>query len=254
LTSEPASPVEALNAAMNALTGVAADKGLKLTKRIDPGVPDPILTDRIRLSQLVCWALTFMMRHAAEGELSVILKAAGEGHDIKLDLVNDGPGLAPQQLDAILTPAGELAHEIACFSTLTEALGGALRIEPAGRQGFALRITISVRQCGGGGGDGGDDRRRAPRTYQEMLQSNLGPVVDLSLAGMRVIAGKKLKGRVTVELPYGSDTITVRALVVWTNQIERRQFEAGLRFVDLRPEQAHQLLAIAESNGLTRAR
>lgn len=84
------------------------------------------------------------------------------------------------------------------------------------------------------GGRGNAKGKRAyTRRPQNNLESSLGPVLDLSAGGMRIIAKRELKGIVDVSLSGGGIDQTVRARVIWTKKAGFRVYEVGLAFVDV---------------------
>jgi signal transduction histidine kinase len=246
--------IDVLQGTMESLAPTVSKKNLKLTNRIDPKVPAKIEADRIRLEQLIAWSTTYVTRHAAEGEVSVLIgtEAGADGATfVRFHLCNDGLGMSPDKLDSLINPHmvdedSNTVDDVAAFRCLAEAMGGELCIEAAGKEGFAVRFTIPTKRPVASLGN----RRNSDRVLQELLQCNLGPVVDLSPTGMRVICSKQPKKHVDVEIGNSLQSMTVRGFVVWTNKLDRKQFEVGLRFIDLRPAQSEQLSRIAKKHGL----
>ena len=86
------------------------------------------------------------------------------------------------------------------------------------------------------------ERRRDVRLRQESLQSNLGPVIDLSRSGVRVRCRRRLRG--TVDLTLFSRTgphLEVKARVVWSKRLGFRKHVAGLEFIDPSPTFAREV-------------
>jgi hypothetical protein len=80
----------------------------------------------------------------------------------------------------------------------------------------------------------GQGRRADHRYPQSALESNFGPVLDLSAGGMRIISNRALSGTVTVSLIGKGIDQTLRARVVWSRKISFRVYEIALQFVDRR--------------------
>ncbi len=78
-----------------------------------------------------------------------------------------------------------------------------------------------------------DDRRDYRRFAQGSLSSSIGPVLDLSTSGMRVIAKKPWCGEVPVRISASGIDITVKATVMWSRKLGFRAYELGLTFTDL---------------------
>ena len=78
------------------------------------------------------------------------------------------------------------------------------------------------------------NRRRHPRLAQECLQSSLGPVLDLSRGGARVLC-KQLPEEdeliVTIDDGLGDDPLRLQARVVRREKVGWRKHAVGLEFV-----------------------
>ena len=95
--------------------------------------------------------------------------------------------------------------------------------------------------------------RRVPgRLPQELLYCNLGPVLDLSAGGMRVLSTKSRAGNLDVELQGADVSLTVGAKVAWAHRLGFRRHEIGLSFVDV-DEDVFQILSRISSQHRARA-
>jgi len=94
------------------------------------------------------------------------------------------------------------------------------------------------------------NRRVQGRLPQELLQSNLGPVLDLSMGGMRVRCSRAPKGEVDVDLMGLQAPVRLRAEVMWTRRQGLRKYEVGLKFVDISPDVAKQLTELSLNHSL----
>ncbi|MHC5005467.1 MAG: PilZ domain-containing protein [Planctomycetota bacterium] len=94
-------------------------------------------------------------------------------------------------------------------------------------------------------GNGGAERRVHGRRRQQMLMSSLGPVLDLSLGGMRVTATRRLRGSRTVHLMTDEGPVPVKTEVAWSRRTGFMQHEVGLKFVELDALTAKALTAIS---------
>ena len=91
------------------------------------------------------------------------------------------------------------------------------------------------------------DGRRVPgRLPQEMLMSSLGPVLDLSAGGMRVLSRKPRSRDIDVKLVGADVSLTVRAQVAWSQRLGFRRHEVGLTFLEV--DEATALLLARISN------
>ncbi len=97
-----------------------------------------------------------------------------------------------------------------------------------------------------------DNRRAQGRLPQELLRSNLGPVLELSMGGIRVRCTRALKGEVDVELMELEEPVNMRAEVMWTRRDGLRKYEVGLKFLDLPQDVAERLTEISLNHSLRR--
>jgi len=100
-------------------------------------------------------------------------------------------------------------------------------------------------------GNACDERRRTGRIEQEHLTSNLGPVLDLSRGGMRVLATRKHHGEVMVRLDSPVGRLQLPGRVMWNRRLGWRRVEIGVQFTDFQPHTARHLQHIAASHTLT---
>ncbi len=78
------------------------------------------------------------------------------------------------------------------------------------------------------------DGRRVPgRVRQEMLACDLGPVLDLSPGGMRVLCTRGRGGEIGLTLWGGDLKLALRARVAWTHRLGFRRHEIGLTLLDV---------------------
>ncbi len=93
------------------------------------------------------------------------------------------------------------------------------------------------------------DGRRVPgRVVQELLISDLGPVLDLSPGGMRVLATRSRVGKLDVSLQGSDVSLTLRCNVAWSHRLGFRRHEIGLAFIDVDESAAGILARIAANH------
>lgn len=75
------------------------------------------------------------------------------------------------------------------------------------------------------------------------VTSDLGPVLDLSQAGMRAaVKGKpKMHERLCVRVMSDGITVAVEARVVWMKRRGLWRYEVGVEFIDMTDEQRQQI-------------
>lgn len=92
--------------------------------------------------------------------------------------------------------------------------------------------------------NGRDPRRAHNRLRVELVDSNLGPILDLSRGGARIFTRKPRTGRIALTLTTHDDTLTVDADAIWSRKLGWRRYELGVQFVDLSPDDAERLTTI----------
>jgi hypothetical protein len=102
--------------------------------------------------------------------------------------------------------------------------------------------------------DGGSNRRARGRIHvSHDVISSLGPVVDLSAEGMRVLSNKALCGCVDATIAAPGLQVKVPAEIVWSKRVGFRQHLLGIRFLEVEAEAASCLSRIASEHRLARA-
>ena len=223
------------------LSPTAVKKGVHLAASVDDDVPARLQGDPGRLRQVLLYVMNRAIKFAAGGEL---MAHAGVEYRtdvstvIRFGLHHVGTPIPNDQLDRIFEvdePGGGTGISLAIASQLVEVMGGEIGVD-SDNIGFNIWFTITLTN---------HDRRVYPRLPQALLETNFGPVLDLSLSGMRIRCAKPPIGEVDVELVGSGEWVPLRAEVVWVRKIGFRKHEAGLRFLNVSPETAKQLTRIS---------
>ncbi len=77
------------------------------------------------------------------------------------------------------------------------------------------------------------DRRSPGRTPQESLMCDLGPVLDLSSGGMRILSKRPLRDIVKAKVWAFDFCMTLDTRVAWSNRLGFRRHEIGLEFINV---------------------
>lgn len=98
-----------------------------------------------------------------------------------------------------------------------------------------------------------DGRRLPGRMPQESLQSSIGPVLDLSMGGIRVLSTRPYHGDLRICL-WGMDVeVSLEGRVVWSRRLGFRRHELGLVFADVDDDVARILTRIGTLHASRRA-
>ena len=93
------------------------------------------------------------------------------------------------------------------------------------------------------------ERRKSGRLREgETLACDLGSVVDLSAGGMRILAKRKLTGKLDVTLWDTELGLNRRAEVIWCKRLGFRKYEVGLEFRHLTMDDVAELTELATRN------
>lgn len=88
--------------------------------------------------------------------------------------------------------------------------------------------------------------RRVPgRLPQESFQCGLGPVLDLSSGGMRVLCTRPYQGELRVHLEGYDVVLSIQTRVAWVQKLGFRRFEIGFAFLDIDEDVAQMLTRIS---------
>jgi hypothetical protein len=79
----------------------------------------------------------------------------------------------------------------------------------------------------------GQDRRTRGRVRQQGVMSNVGVVIDLSGGGVRILSTHALEGELDLSITCDTDSVSMKAQVVWSKRVGFRRHVVGLRFLNL---------------------
>jgi hypothetical protein len=112
-------------------------------------------------------------------------------------------------------------------------------------------MPLPLRPANNTADDASDCRRSFGRRKQEDLHSTLGPVLDLSRGGMRIVTNKRLQGTQQVALFTLEGTFELEAEVAWCKRRGFRRHEIGLSFINIDDVMATRLTKISSVHALT---
>lgn len=151
LHPEPQDLAALLQATADFFAVSAAGKGLQLSVHIAPDAPRTLVCDGLRLKQILNNLLSNAMKFTQQGGVRLELDATPE--QLRVHVVDTGPGIAPEQQELIFERFrqghGRISYEhggtglgLALSRALAELMGGTLTVQSTPGQG--ARFTLSL--------------------------------------------------------------------------------------------------------------
>lgn len=108
LESTPCSLVEVVAAVRDMLRGVAAEKMLSLEVEVQGELPAEVETDPVRLEQILVNLVGNAVKYTERGDVRLVLRTTEDGQWLIFDVVDTGPGIAPEDGQRLFRPFGQL--------------------------------------------------------------------------------------------------------------------------------------------------
>jgi signal transduction histidine kinase/ligand-binding sensor domain-containing protein/ActR/RegA family two-component response regulator len=139
----------------------AAAKGIGLRRRVDPDVPQVMVSDSSRVRQILINLLSNAVKFTAKGEIVVSVTAGAMGADglreLRFSVRDTGIGIPPERLDRLFKPfsqadASTARHfggtglGLAISRNLAEILGGSLKVESEPGRGSVFHFQLRCRE------------------------------------------------------------------------------------------------------------
>jgi K+-sensing histidine kinase KdpD len=243
------------------LAPIAAEKGLTLSGQFDPAVPQRVAGDGRRLRQVLQLVLMQAIRFSELEEIVVRITVEDTSTTdqlVQFGVQNAGKGISLERLQAILgradlapgaasAPNREVHIGLLAVKRIAGLMGGTFNARGLGPSGFALEFSAVL---GEPSTIGAERREVKGRILQQMLQSNLGPVIDLSAGGARILTRRVPKRAVDLWLFENDGSLQLKAKAVWSKPAGNQTHEVGLRFVKLNDDTARAVRKIANQHGL----
>ncbi len=241
---------------------LASRKGFTLTGNVRPEVPSLLRGEPGRLRQVLLYSIRRAVQFAERGNiaLTAAVESASEGTTtIRFTIRHTDTDVIDDEFSRAFAPDSHLDGRRATYPggrgvgltiarQIIELMGGRIDLEPNDGCGFTLWFTIPLDNYH----QLGDERRAHGRLTQELLQSSVGSVLDLSMGGMRVHCAKPPKGSVAVELLDVGGPVTVHAEVMWVRKLGFRKYDVGLGFPHVPSDVAKQLTRVSLNHRLRR--
>lgn len=137
---------------------IAQNKGLALTSTIAPNVPEQIVSDRLRIQQILTNLTSNALKFTEQGEVSLNLFCASKNHLI-IQVTDTGSGIPVEARKLIFEPFGQVDGSItrkhggtglglSIVKQLTDLMGGRIELASEIGQGssFSVILPIQIRE------------------------------------------------------------------------------------------------------------
>lgn len=139
---------------------LAVQKGNRLVLQLDPALPVFVLTDSLRLRQILINLLSNAVKFTVNGTVSLTAKLVAEEEDrcrIALEVADTGIGIAPEHLSRIFDEFEQAESDttrkfggtglgLTITRNLVTLMGGTIRVESTPGQGTAFRIELPMQR------------------------------------------------------------------------------------------------------------
>ena len=159
LQAAPVAIADIVESSVRAARKAAADKGLEFRCKTDPGVPEQIVGDARRISQILINLLGNAIKFTSSG--SVVLRMAPDSDEgrpaLNFSVQDTGLGISPEMLDLLFQPftqADSTIHRpfegtglgLAISRRLAEAMGGSISVVSTPGKGstFTFRLPLEI--------------------------------------------------------------------------------------------------------------
>lgn len=155
---------DCLKEALQPLLPQAHAKGLKLSARVQPGVPHNLQGDALRLRQVIVNLVGNALKFTTKGEVRVDIQRADWGHEasehlmrLSVSVTDTGPGMSPEQQQALFKPYQQADASIArrfggtglglsIAQRLVTLMGGQIEVESAPGVGSCFRFDFETQR------------------------------------------------------------------------------------------------------------
>ncbi|MFG0305094.1 MAG: PAS domain S-box protein [Phycisphaerales bacterium JB040] len=138
----------------------ASGKGLALAFEVEDGAPESLLTDEVRLRQILINLVGNALKFTDEGRVTVRL-GPGEGDgSLRVEVEDTGPGIEPSRAESVFEPFvqgddsqtrrhGGTGLGLAISRQLATGLGGSLRLDGSYTDGARFVLELGGADSGG---------------------------------------------------------------------------------------------------------
>lgn len=186
----PISLPDLLSEVSSNLNAKAASKGLSFVVDLDASVPETIVTDPIRLKQILNNIIGNAIKFTSRGSVSLNVESDRLHEKIRFRVTDTGPGIRPEYRSSLFQPFSQADPSVtrrfggtglglALSKKLAQSLGGELEIEDF-EEGKGATFVIEV---------SGNHHYEGPavRTDAPMSNKKMGSDMTFSLNGKRIL-------------------------------------------------------------------
>ncbi|MEW6678782.1 MAG: ATP-binding protein [Pseudomonadota bacterium] len=179
-----------LERSLDLVRAAAEAKGLKTALDLVPGLPRTVLTDPLRLQQVLVNLLGNAVKFSERGEIR--LGASLEGPDLVLRVADQGIGIAPQQLQQLFQPFtqadasttrkfGGTGLGLAISRQLLELMEGRLTVDSTPGEGSEFCIHLPYLAC---------PENEMPADSAQVSGARARQTDGAALAGLRILVAE----------------------------------------------------------------
>ena len=180
LKSEPLSVMNLATAVIGLFRANAEDKGLALKLNLDPGVPDWVVGDGLRIKQVLLNLVSNAVKFTRRGSVKLNIRLVDEGL-VQFEVEDTGAGISPEAAAQLFTPFTQLQNDaltsrrgtglgLAISQRIVEAMGGHIGIDSTPGKGSSFRFTVPLPELVG----------EAPRQAPDTTTGALDPAAPLA--------------------------------------------------------------------------
>jgi len=167
IESLPCSPRRIVSDVAELLRPRAADKGIALKLDLDAQVPERLLSDPVRLRQILLNLIGNAVKFTSAGHVAIRLRFDSLDQTLEIDVEDTGIGIAPDVLAQIFEPFrqgdssmtrrfGGTGLGLAITKRLVERLGGAITATSVVSGGSTFRVRLPAQSAEGDASDDPD--------------------------------------------------------------------------------------------------
>jgi CheY-like chemotaxis protein len=155
LQVEDLDPHEVVREALDDLRASAEGAGVRLSLEAPAGATPRARGDRTRLRQVVVNLVSNAIKYNRPGGIAAV-RLAPFGERLRLSVIDDGPGMTPQQLQSLFQPFNRLGREasqvegtgigLVITRSLVELMGGELSVRSEPGRGSEFIVDLQAAQ------------------------------------------------------------------------------------------------------------